>query len=211
MVFVYGRTASNQWEVFRPGMLRKVMNLKAYMVAGAPLAVFSATLTEVELKDVITTAGRKRPMAVVALGPLQNNTKICVLKRPSSQIPVLGDEDAQGREVPGLLHLLRRLVLDRFVEAVSAGPPYKPFHKTIIFFRTSYQMCEINGWLITQLGRGSYDTSPLCMNHASVSKSGQAVMQARLGDYLLFLTTSRMQFGLDVPGIRQVILVSCGE
>ena len=65
--------------------------------------------------------------------------------------------------------------------------------------------------IFAQLGRGSYDTSPLCMNHASVSKSGQAVMQARLGDYLLFLTTSRMQFGLDVPGIRQVILVSCGE
>ena len=196
---------SNHWEVFRPGMMRKVMNIKAYMGAGAPLAVFSATLTEEELKDVITIAGRKKTMAVVASGPLHNNTKICILKRPSSQVPVLGDDDAKGREVPGLLHLLRRLVLDKFVAAVKAG---LPFHKTIIFFKTSYQMCEINGWLITQLGNGCYDSSPFCMNHSSVSRSGQAVMKARLDSYLLFLTTSRMQFGIDVPGIRQIIMVT---
>ena len=184
------------------------MNLKAYMVPGAPLAVFSATLTEEEVKHVITMAGRKKPMAVVAVGPMLNNTKICTLKRPSSQVPVLGEDDAKGRDVPGLLHLLQRLVLDSFIKAVSDGPPYDQFKKTIVFFRNSYQMCEINGWLITQLGSGRYDTSLFCMNHSSVSKSGQAVMQARIGSYLLILTTSRMLLGLDVPGIQQVILVT---
>ena len=199
---------SNQWEVFRPGMMRKVMTVKAYLEVGAPLAGFSATLTEQELKDVITIAGRKKTMAVVASGPWQNNAKICTIKRPSSQVPVVGDFDNKGREVPGLLHLLRRLVLDRFVQAVKTGTT---FNKTMIFFKTSYQMCEINGWLITQLGNGCYDSSPFCMNHSSVSKSSQAVMKARLDSYQLFLTTSRMQFGIDVPGIRQVVMVDSCE
>ena len=125
---------TGHWEAFRAGMLRKSMNVKAYFVAGAPLAVFSATLTKEEVKNVMLMAGRKKPMAVVAVGPLLNNSKICILRGPSSQVPVLGDEDAQGREVPGLLHLLQRLILDEFVRAVRAGPPYS-FKKTIIFFR----------------------------------------------------------------------------
>ena len=168
----------------------------------------SATEVIQEVNNVVTMAGRKKPMAVVTLGPMLNNTKICTLKRPSSQVPVLGEDDAKGREVPGLLHLLQRLVLDNFVKAVSDGPPYDQFKKTIIFFRNSYHMCEINGWLISQLGSGRYDTSLFCMNHSSVSKSGQAIMQARIGSYLLILTTSRMLLGLDVPGLQQVILVT---
>ena len=100
------------------------MNIKAYMVSGAPLAVFSATLSEEEVNNVVTMAGRKKPMAVVALGPMLNNSKICILKRPSSHVLVSDDDDAKGREVPGLLHLLQRLVLDKFVKAASDGPPY---------------------------------------------------------------------------------------
>ena len=46
------------------------------------------------------------------------------------------------------------------------------------------------------------------MNHSNVSKSGQAVIRARLDSYLLFLTTSRMLLGLDVAGIKQVIMAS---
>ena len=196
------------WETFRPGMLRKVMNLKAYLVQGAPLTVLSATLTEQEVADVITLAGRKKAMAVVAQGPLPNNTKICVIKRPSSQVDFFGEEDSKGREVPGLLHLLRELVLDKFLEAVSQGPPYQPFHKSILFFRNSQQMCEVHGWLMNQLGGSRLDTSPFCMNHSQVSKSGQAILQARINEYLLILTTSRMLLGLDVEGVRQVILVA---
>ena len=196
-----------QWEAFRPGMLRKVMNLKAYVTPGAPLAVLSATLTEQEVTKVEALAGRKNPMAVVAQGPLPNSSKLCVIKRPPSQVDFFGNDDAKGREVPGLLHLLRRLVLDKFVEVVSNGPPYMPFHKTLVFFRNSVQMCLVHGWLMDQLGGSRLDTSPFCMNHSQVSKSGQAILQARIGEYLLILTTSRMLLGLDVPGVRQVILV----
>ena len=146
-------------------------------------------------------------MAIVAHGPLPNCSKICVVKRPPSQVDLFGHEDSSGREVPGLLHLLRRLVLDKFVEAVSNGPPYMPFNKTLMFFRNSVQMCLVHGWLMDQLGSSRLDTSPFCMNHAQVSRSGQAILQARIGEYLLILTTSRMLLGMDVPGVRQVILV----
>lgn len=199
---------SNHWESFRPGMLTKVMSLKAYLVDGAPLAVFSATLTHGEVKSVKKYAGRKKPMAVVAVGPMLNNTKICVLKRPPSQIPFLGKDDVSGRDVPGLLALLKRLVLNKFVAAASAGSPFHHFKKTIIFFRSMRDMLKVNGWLISQLGGGRFDSSLFCMNHSNVSKSGQAVIRARLDSYLLFLTTSRMLLGLDVAGIKQVIMAS---
>ena len=198
---------TGHWEAFRAGMLRKSMNVKAYFVAGAPLAVFSATLTKEEVNSVMVMAGRKKPMAVVAVGPLLNSIKICAVRRPSSQVPVLGDVDVHGREVPGLLHLLQRLVLNEFVRTVRAGPPYDSFKKTIIFFRNTMQMCQINGWLITELGGGRHSTSLFLMNHSSVSKSGQAVIQARINNYLLILTTSRMLLGMDVAGLKQVIMV----
>ena len=45
-----------------PGMLRKVMNVKAHAATGAPLAAFTATITEEELQSVQKAAGRKKPM-----------------------------------------------------------------------------------------------------------------------------------------------------
>ena len=78
-------------------------------------------------------------MVLVAQGPIQAHFKICAVQRPSSQVDFLGDITPQGVLRPGLLHLLRLLVLDRFLAALKAGS-LDSFPKTIVFFRGSEAM-----------------------------------------------------------------------
>ena len=195
------------WESFRPGLLKKMFQVKVHTTFMAPIAIFSATITESERKEVLKLAGRKKPMVTLSVGPVQRNHKICVVKRPTSQVPFLGKKDARGRQVPGLLALLRRLVLDQFVAAVKDGPPFLPFHKSIIFFRSSEEMCLVASYLITSTGYKTGDTAPFAQNHSAVSKTDEAVLLRRKSEYLLFLTTDRMLLGTHVPGLRRVILV----
>ena len=195
------------WESFRPGLLKMMFQVKVHATFLAPLAIFSATITESERKEVLKLAGRKKPIVTLSVGPVQTNHKVCVVKRPTSQVPFLGKKDARGRQVPGLLALLRRLVLDDFVAAVRNGPPFLPFHKCIIFFRSSEEMSFVASYLITSTGYKTSDTAPFAQNHAAVSRTDEAVMQRRKSEYLLFLTTDRMLLGTNVPGLRKVVLV----
>ena len=194
------------WESFRPGLLKKMFQIKVHTTFLVPIAIFSATITESERKEVLKLAGRKK-LVTLSVGPVQRNHKICVVKRPTSQVPFLGKKDARGRQVPGLLALLRRLVLDQFVAAVKDGPPFLPFHKSIIFFRSSEEMSLVASYLITSTGYKTGDVAPFCQNHAAVSKTDETVMLRRKAEYLLFLTTDRMLLGTDIPGLRKVILV----
>lgn len=195
------------WESFRPGLLQKVFQVKVHAIVGAPLAIFSATITESERKEVVKLAGTKKPIVTLSVGPVQPNHKVCVVKRPTSQVPFLGTKDARGRQVPGLLALLRRLVLDDFVAAVKNGPPFLPFNKCMIFFRSAEEMSLVASYLITSTGYKTGDTAPFAQNHAAVSKTDEAVILRRKAEYLLFLTTDRMLLGTNIPGLRKVILV----
>ena len=82
--------------------------------------------------------------------------------------------------------LLQRLVLDAFVAAVKDGPPFKPFHKCILFFRSSEEMSLVASYLITATGYKTSDTAPFAQNHAAVSKTDEAIMLRRKAEYLLF-------------------------
>ena len=44
--------------------------------------------------------GQKKDLVVIADGPLQSNHKICLIRRPSSQVDILG-ETKQGEFQPG--------------------------------------------------------------------------------------------------------------
>ena len=127
---------NGHWEKIRPGMLRKVFSQQVHLVPSSPIAAMTATLTEPELETVIKLAGRKKQPLVISDGPIQRNHKIVVLRRPTNQVPLQGRTDTtKGTLVPGLLQLLCLLILDKFVEVVKNGEPFRPFKKTIIFFR----------------------------------------------------------------------------
>ena len=151
--------------------------------------------------------GKKKELVVVADGPLQSNHKITLIRRPSSQVDLLGSTTAKGEFQPGLLHLLRLLVLDRFVACVRDGRPYGPFKKCIIFFRSSEDMAQVNCWLMNETGYKLYSDAPFAMTHASLSSSDEGVLQSRRSNILLFLTTSRLLLGVNIPGVNLVIMV----
>ena len=140
-------------------------------------------------------------------GPDRSHHKLHMVRRPSSQVPLQGHMDVKQNFVPGLLQLLRLLVLDRFVEAVKQGALCDQFKKTLIFFRDSNQMALVNSWLITTTGYQTFNDSPFAMNHATLSTSDEAMLQRRKNKILLYLTTNRMLLGVDLADILQIIIV----
>ena len=133
-------------------MLRKVFSARVHAVPDTPLAAFTATLTPEEKAKVIKVAGRQGAMIVIAEGPVPEQGKICVLRRPTSQCPFRGRTLENGKFVPGLLQLLEHLILDKFIDAISGGKPYKEFHRTIIFFRSAEHMAKFNAYLQRRTG-----------------------------------------------------------
>ena len=123
---------------------RKVFSVRVHAMPGSPLAAFTATLTPEEKAKVIKVAGRQGRMIVVAEGPISQQGKICVLRRPTSQCPFKGKLMESGKFVPGLLQLLQHLILDKL--------PHQDFHRTIIFFRTADHMGQVNSYLMKKTG-----------------------------------------------------------
>ena len=150
--------------------------------------------------------GQKKETVIVADGPLQSNHKICLIRRPSSQVDILGDV-RRGIFQPGLLHLLRLIVLDRFVACVRRGRPFGAFKKCMLFFRSAQDMAEINSWLMKETGYKLNSDAPFVMSHASLPSCDEAVIQHRRSDILLFLTTSRLLLGVNIPGVNLIIMV----
>ena len=129
-----------------------MFSVRVHARPGSPLAAFTATLTPEEKAKVIKVAGRQGRMIVVAEGPISQQGKICVLRRPTSQCPFKGKLMESGKFVPGLLQLLQHLILDKFVEVVNRGLPHQDFHRTIIFFRTADHMGQVNSYLMKKTG-----------------------------------------------------------
>ena len=144
------------WSSIRPNMLRKIFSVKVHAVPKAPIGCFTATITDSELRTVQVVAGRKKPMTILAQGPIQRNFKVCLVQRPPSQVPFIGCTNAQGVFKPGLLHLIRLLVLDEFLAKFKAGD-LASFPTTMIFFRDSVAMSKCNSYLIEKTSEKTSD------------------------------------------------------
>ena len=194
------------WSSIRPNMLRKIFSAKVHAVPKAPLGCFTATITDSELRTVQIVAGRKKPMTIIAQGPIQRNFKVCLVQRPPSQVPFIGCTNAKGIFKPGLLHLLRLLLLDEFLAKFKAGDLAR-FPTTMIFFRSSVAMSQCNSYLIQKTGQRTYDNTLFAMNHSNLSATDEAILHSRREQYRLFLTTNRMLLGVDIPGVQHVVMV----
>lgn len=104
------------------------------MARGAPICILTATITDAELAKVTAMVGRRREPLVVAAGPILSHTKICCVRRPSSNVHLLGSTRMDGSHQAGDLEFLRAIVLDDFIAAVRVGA-LEDFPKTIVFFR----------------------------------------------------------------------------
>ena len=117
------------WASIRPGLLKNILGVKIHMTKHAPICVLTATITPDELSRVKKLMGRRRAPLLVADGPIGSHTKICTIRRPSSDVDFLGRTLVDGSRQPGILELLRFLVLDRFLRDSQNFPT------TIVYFR----------------------------------------------------------------------------
>ena len=122
------------WESIRPGLLKNIFGTRVYLVKGSPICVLTATITHSELAYISGMFGKKRQPFLVAAGPILSHTKICSVRRPSSNVHFLGNYLPDGSILPGGLQFLDTLVLGDFKRAVQQGT-LGSFPKTIIFFR----------------------------------------------------------------------------
>ena len=120
------------WASIRPGLLKDILGVKIHMSKHSPICVLTATITPDELATVKKLMGRRRAPLLVADGPIGSHTKICTVRRPSSDVDFFGRELVDGSKQPGILHLLQFLALDRFLSAFRNG---HSFPRTIIYFR----------------------------------------------------------------------------
>ena len=82
-------------------------------------------------------------------------------------------------------------------------------HRILISTLTSCIEIFTFAWLMSQTGYRSNIDAPFVMTHSKLSKSDEAVVQRRMkyGDILLFLTTSRLLLGVNIPGVNLVVMV----
>lgn len=130
----YSQGLGGHWESIRPGLLNNIFGTRVHLAKGSPICVLTATITHSELAIVSGMFGRKREPFVVAAGPILSHTKICIVRRPSSNVHFLGDYLPDGSILPGALQFLDTLVLGDFKRAVQEGT-LENFPKSIIFFR----------------------------------------------------------------------------
>ena len=90
---------------------------------------------EILIFKVKQMIGRRKQPLLVAAGPILSQSKICSVRRPSSDVHLLGSTRADGTFQPGVLEFLSTIVLDDFISTVRRGRPHLGFPKTIIFFR----------------------------------------------------------------------------
>ena len=189
-----------------PELLRQVLNVRVHAEEGAPIAGFTATITEEELRIFQDVARRRKPSVVIAEGPVQRHSKVCAIPRPPSQVPFFGDTDSQGVFQPGILHLLKLLVLDRFIAAFKDGN-LASFPKTIIFFRGSWVMGLINSFLRNETGELTCATAPWAMVHSALSSSSKATIKHRREQIFLYLTSDHMLLDASLPDARHIVFV----
>ena len=200
----------DHWGSFRVRMLEAFFDAQAHMVHGSPLGALSATATHSEVDQVIACFGRrKKPAIKICEGPILPHHKICIVRRPSSQVPLLGKSMTIHGKITkrlGLLDLLRRIALDEFLNCVKMEQ-LQQFKKTVILFRTAEHMAWIHAWLAKQTGVQVCDSAPFVMIHSKIGESDDDVMEARREDIKLYLVTNRFLLGVDISSISVIIIV----
>ena len=117
----YSQGLGGHWESIRPGLLKNIFGTRVHLAKGSPICVLTATITHSELAIVSGMFGRKREPFLVAAGPILSHTKICSVRRPSSNVHFLGNYLPDGSILPGALQFLDTLVLGDFSSGRHLG------------------------------------------------------------------------------------------
>ena len=184
-----------------PGMLR------GQTVRGAPCLAMTATATIAEIEELKVNMGfRSVNTVVLSADPIQSQFTYMRVERPPNIRGTSGIEEMNGQVKPGLVHLMRRLFLDIYVQKIREGKPVK---KSIWLCKNKSDVADLYDELCDMLPEQAANplTCPFVMNHSSVGPITADNIRKRRGDINLYLATSVMLLGLDLSDIDVVGMI----
>lgn len=187
-------------------MMKLSTGLRLYGIENCPTVSMTATATDNEIREVVKALGLREPPIVLAANPVQNHIKISIIRRPSNNYGFEGTEKKDGSRNPGLVDLLDRVYLKQYVEDINAGKDPK---KAIIFCRGSNMLGEVFCHLMAATNYQFKDCrdAPFVMNHSSLLPPTEKVIEDRVSEISLYLSTNKMLMGVDLPNIDIIIFL----
>ena len=115
-----------------------------------------------------------------------------------------GITTSNGERKPGLMDLLMRIFLDKYLADLKNDRQPK---KCIIFCRGSNMLAEIYVRLMKLTNHKFKDCrdSPFVMNHSSLLPPSAKVIRERASEISLYLSSNKMLLGIDLADIDIII------
>ena len=174
--------------------------MRIFSVRGAPAVAMSATATGDEVNAMIKNLGLRERPVVLRASPIQDHIKFAVVRRPPNNRGMDGELDKAGIEQPGLLALLDRIYLSRFIENTLQTIPVK---KCLMLFRTQKHMLEVHDYVRQKLPEFKDPmTKPYLMNHGGLGPITSEYIIDRKNDYNLFLSTRYISSIMDIFNVN---------
>ena len=194
------------WSTFRPTMMKGSAGLRLYGVKNCPTLAMTATATTEEINEVVTALGLRSCPVILSSSPVQSHIKISAVRRPSNNFGLDGSTNTKGERNPGLMDLLRRVYIDKYLEDLENGETPK---KCIIFCRGNGVLGAIYSRLmeLTSYRYRDCRDSPFVMNHSSLLPPTEKVLAERAGEISLYLASNKMLLGIDLADIDLVIFL----
>ena len=195
---------SGHWDSFRPDMLRLSCGLRIYAKKNAPVIAMTATAKKEEIQEVVNMLGLREEPVQIWTNPVQVYHKYTILQRPANCRGLLGSLDKNGRLSPGLWHLLVRIYVGEFLQAVKEGRKPK---RCIMFFRNNVMMGAVYSLLQKLTGQTNPSTAQFAMNHSSLLPPDDAKLEERRDDIDYYLASNKMLLGTNRKEIDLVVFV----
>ena len=172
---------------------------------GGATVVMTATSTPQENTKIMKMCDMKEDTVVIRRSPITENHMFIKLVRPPS---IHGFEsDPSSVDCLATEDILCRIVLDSYIEDILADR--KP--KTIMIFVQSFkELNAINRLLLLKLeDHLQGKTKPWAINHSDLGSRTKSELFSRMeaGEISLFITTSVMLCGVDLPCVDIVVIL----
>ena len=181
-------------------------SLRLYAVKDCPTLAMIATATAKEIEAVIAALGLRKSPVLLTSTPVQSHIKFSIIRRPSNNFGLDGTTNVKGGYNPGLMDLLQRVYLGKYLEDLKMGREPK---KGIIFCRGNGVLGAVYSRLmeLTDYRYKDCRDSPFVMNHSSLLPPTEKVLAERASDISLYLSSNKMLLGIDLAKIDVVIFL----
>ena len=194
------------WDSFRPNMMKGSTSLRLYGVKNCPSLAMTATATQTEIEEVVAALGLRSRPVVLTSSPVQSHIKFSMVRRPSNNFGLDGTTSERGGKNPGLMDLLDRVFLGKYLEDLQKKKEPK---KCIIFCRGNGVLGAIYARLmeLTKYQFKDCRDCPFVMNHSSLLPPTEKVLAERSADISLYLSSNKMLLGIDLAKIDVIIFL----